>query len=144
MNIKLKKGLLHGYTLKNSLISRREILKNLTKSVSINTIIKRLNVLYIFNKNKHPENAKKFRNDMKFLQRYRDNNNNSENTISYRSSIKKRRSVKRINSPKRNIKRRSINSPKRNIKRRSINSQKRNIKRRSINSPKRNIKLKIH
>lgn len=69
VRIKITKGNLPGYTLKKSVKERRAILEELAKKDSWGTIVKRLNVLYIYNKNRYPETASKFRRDMKYIQR---------------------------------------------------------------------------
>lgn len=64
-------GGLFGYSLKLLLRERRELLLKAIKQKKLTpaTAIKRLNVLYIFNKNKHPESAAKFQRDLKYIQR---------------------------------------------------------------------------
>ena len=59
VKIPVEKGALPGYTLKKSLKDRRVILVKLSKKTSWGTVVKKLNVLYIYNKNKHPETALK-------------------------------------------------------------------------------------
>lgn len=66
-----KRGGLHGYSLKLSLKDRRNILDRLVKVYGYSNIIKKLNLLYVYNKNNHPENALKFRRDMLYVQRNR-------------------------------------------------------------------------
>lgn len=70
VKIQLKKGALNGYTLKKSMKDRRQLLVKISKKDSWQKVVKRLNVLYIYNKNKYPENASKFRKDMKYIQNY--------------------------------------------------------------------------
>lgn len=71
IRIKAKKGGLHGYSLKLSLKERRSILDKIVKIYGPTNIIKKLNLLYVYNKNNHPENALKFRKDMVYVQRNR-------------------------------------------------------------------------
>jgi hypothetical protein len=74
-----------------------EILKKLAKRDTWVTIVKRLNILYIYNKNRHPDIAAKFRRDMKYIQK--------EFSPDYLSKKSKRRSVKKRKST---TKRRSV------------------------------------
>lgn len=71
VRIKAQKGGLHGYSLKHKLRDRRNILDRLVKIYGYSNIIKKLNLLYVYNKNNHPENALKFRRDMIYIQRNR-------------------------------------------------------------------------
>ena len=71
VRIKAQKGGLHGYSLKLKLRDRRNILDRLVKIYGYSNIIKKLNLLYVYNKNNHPENALKFRRDMIYIQRNR-------------------------------------------------------------------------
>ena len=71
IRIKAQKGGLHGYSLKLTLKQRRSILDRLVKVYGYSNIIKKLNLLYVYNKNNHPENALKFRRDMLYVQRNR-------------------------------------------------------------------------
>ena len=71
VRIKAQKGGLHGYSLKLKLRERRNILDRLVKIYGHSNIIKKLNLLYVYNKNNHPENALKFRRDMTYIQRNR-------------------------------------------------------------------------
>ena len=67
VRIKAQKGGLHGYSLKHKLRDRRNILDRLVKIYGYSNIIKKLNLLYVYNKNNHPENALKFRRDMIYI-----------------------------------------------------------------------------
>jgi len=124
VKIKLEKGELSGYTLKDKTSTRREILASYAISKGWGNVVKRLNVLFIFNKNNHPKTAEKFRNDMKYIQK--------KFNPKY-SSVKKRRSVKR------STKKRSV---KKSTKKRSV---KRSTKKRSVkkSTKKRSKKLSI-
>jgi len=55
--IKLKKGSLPGYTLSLKQKERQNILDKLVSEYGWGNIVKKLNVLYIYNKNRYPENA---------------------------------------------------------------------------------------
>jgi hypothetical protein len=65
----LEKGTLSkfGYSMKKSQQSRHKSLKKAIKSVKPLSIYRRLNALYVLNKNKHPDNAKVFKDDAEWL-----------------------------------------------------------------------------
>ena len=65
----LEKGTLtkFGYSMKKSQQSRHKSLKKAIKQVKPLSIYRRLNALYVLNKNKHPDNAKVFKNDAEWL-----------------------------------------------------------------------------
>lgn len=69
VQIKVKKGELHGYSLKLTLSERRKKLDELVSLYGWGNIVKKLNVLYIYNKNNYPSNALKFRRDIKYVQK---------------------------------------------------------------------------
>jgi len=69
VRIKVQKGGLAGYSLKLSLVNRRKALHKLVSQYGWGNIVKKLNVLYIYNKNNHPVTALKFRRDMKYVQK---------------------------------------------------------------------------
>ena len=68
----LEKGTLSkfGYSMKNSQQTRHKSLKKAIKSVKPLSVYRRLNALYVLNKNKHPENAKIFKDDAEWLKHY--------------------------------------------------------------------------
>ena len=87
VRLHVEKGSLPGYFLADKQSHRRQILKKLAKRDTWETIVKRLNVLYIYNKNRHSDTAAKFRRDMKFI--------HNEFSPDYQSKKKsKRRSLK--------------------------------------------------
>jgi len=65
----LEKGTLSkfGYSMKNSQQSRRQSLKKAIKHVKPLAIYRRLIALYVLNKNKHPANAKVFKDDAEWM-----------------------------------------------------------------------------
>ena len=69
VRIHIEKGALPGYTLSLQRTNRREILDKLVKKLGWSNIVKKLNVLYIYNKNRYPINAAKFRRDMYYIQK---------------------------------------------------------------------------
>jgi hypothetical protein len=68
------KGNLGKYSTKLKLQERRKelikLIKTKKKDYAPIKILRRLNVLYIFNKNKNPELAQKFRRDFKYVKKY--------------------------------------------------------------------------
>ena len=69
IKIHYEKGSLPGYTLKLKRSERRNLLDKLVKDFEWGNIVKKLNVLYIYNKVKNPVNAGKFRRDMFYVQK---------------------------------------------------------------------------
>ena len=67
----LKKGELskYGYSLKSSATNRRKSLKRSLKKFNKGSLIKKLNALYVLQKNTNPKIAKKARSDMKWVQK---------------------------------------------------------------------------
>ena len=65
----LEKGTLSkfGYSMKKSKVSRHKSLKKAIKIVKPLSIYRKLNALYVLNKNKHPENAKIFKDDAEWV-----------------------------------------------------------------------------
>jgi len=88
VRIPLKKGGLLGYSLSKNLKDRRKILSKLSNKYGCGNIIKKLNVLYIFNKNNHPLNARMFKSDMKYVQSIRDKKLKSPRKSSKRKKSK--------------------------------------------------------
>jgi hypothetical protein len=121
VRLHVEKGSLPGYFLADKQMNRRKILKKLAKRDTWVTIVKRLNILYIYNKNRHPDIAAKFRRDMKYIQK--------EFSPDYSTKKSKRRSVKKRKST---TKRRSVKKRKSTTKRRSVKKRKSTTKRRSV------------
>ena len=67
-----QKGLLFGYHVDMTAKSRRSLLKRLLskRKATYSQIIKRLNVLKIYNKNRHPEISEKIKRDIDFIHRH--------------------------------------------------------------------------
>ena len=72
VKITLRKGGLEGYHVKDLARDRRAILEKHLKSgkETYGDMIKRINVLAIYNKNKNPVYSDKFRKDIAWLQRH--------------------------------------------------------------------------
>ena len=69
VRIKVSKGKLLGYHVTDPLKMRRSVLKKIVKDMPYNKLIKRLNVLSIYNKNRHPEISQKIKRDISFLRK---------------------------------------------------------------------------
>ena len=72
VRIPATKGKLFGYHVDNLARDRRSLLKSLIRSrkATFSEIIKRLNVLVIYNKRKHPETSKKIKRDLDYIERH--------------------------------------------------------------------------
>lgn len=87
LNIKLKKGGLSGYRINDPIEKKHKALDKLVKKDGYSTIVKRLNVLAIYNKNRFPTYSNKVRKDITYLQN------------KYRGKTTKRLPTKRVKSP---------------------------------------------
>lgn len=67
----LEKGTLSkfGYSMKKSQVIRHRSLKKAIQSEKPLSIYRKLNALYVLNKNKHPENAKIFKDDAEWVKK---------------------------------------------------------------------------
>ena len=131
IRIHIEKGGLPGYTIAVKRSDRRELLDKLVKKYGWSNIVKKLNVLYIYNMNRYPENAAKFRRDMYYIQK-KYSPSHKTSAKKYAQTKQKRPSKKR--SRKRPSKKRSRKRPskKRSRKRPSKKrSKKRSSKKRS-------------
>jgi len=68
----LHKGTLskHGWSSKKPVAERRKALKSAMKKMTPGTLVKKLNLLSIYNKNKNPELSKLCKQDMIFVQSF--------------------------------------------------------------------------
>ena len=82
------KGGLFGYRVDMPLDTRRSLLKKILRTglATYSEVVKRLNVLSIYNKNRHPEISKRVIRDMRYIQK----------TQSTKRRSTKRRSIKRL------------------------------------------------
>ena len=96
VRIHIEKGALPGYTLSLKRADRREILDKLVKKLGWSNIVKKLNVLYIYNMNRYPVNAAKFRRDMYYIQK----KHSPKHKTSAKSYSQKRKSKKSKKSKK--------------------------------------------
>ena len=120
IRIPVTKGSLHGYNLDDKRVDRRKILRKLAKKDTWETVVKRLNALYIYNKNRHPENAGKFRRDMKYIQK--EFSSDLKRSTKRKSKVKSKKRSRVKLSTKRTTKRKSkVKSKKRaRVKRRTV------------------------
>lgn len=93
VRIPVKSGKLLGYHLDDPAKSRRLVLVKISKKDTWGKVVKRLNVLYIYNKKSHPLTAKKARSDMYYIQKYFEKKSKSRSRKSKRSG--KSRKLKR-------------------------------------------------
>ena len=95
-------GGLFGYHVDMPLDARRSLLKNILRKnlATYSEVVKRLNVLSIYNKNRHPEISKRVIRDMRYIQK-------SSKRKSTKRKSTKRRSTKRRSTKRRSTKRRS-------------------------------------
>jgi hypothetical protein len=61
-----------GYGANKTAATRRAALLKAAKANGFSEVVRRLNVLYVWNKNKHPALAAKYKQDMHWLQKRRD------------------------------------------------------------------------
>lgn len=64
-----RRGALEGYHVDDPLKVKRRMLESYIKKDGYSTVIKRLNVLVIYNKNKNEKLSNKVKRDIKFLQK---------------------------------------------------------------------------
>lgn len=62
---------LQGYSSKDSIRTRHAALRHLIDTYGYVKLIRRLNVLYIYNKHRYPNTARVFREDMQYVQKRR-------------------------------------------------------------------------
>ena len=92
------KGGLFGYHVDMPLDTRRSLLKNILRKdlATYSEVVKRLNVLSIYNKNRHPEISKRVIRDMRYIQK------------STKRKSTKRKSMKRKSMKRKSMKRKSM------------------------------------
>ena len=71
VHISVKKGKLPGYHILDPKKTRRIVLNKIVKKDTLGKVIKRVNALYVFNKNNYPNLAKKFKKDVLYLQKFK-------------------------------------------------------------------------
>lgn len=92
VRIPSSKGKLFGYHVDSLARDRRSLLKRLIRSrrATFSEIIKRLNVLVVYNKRKHPETSKKVKRDLDYIERHM-----SQYRLSPQRKSPKKKSIKR-------------------------------------------------
>jgi len=67
----LRKGVLSpfGYSVKKGIPARRVALKKAMGKMTYSELVKRLNALYVLNKNTNPQYASRYRSDMQWVQK---------------------------------------------------------------------------
>lgn len=97
VRIPASKGKLFGYHVDSLAKDRRSLLKRLirSKKATFSEIIKRLNVLVIYNKRKHPETSKKVKRDLDYIQRHMSQYRLSPQRKSLKLKSRKKKSLKR-------------------------------------------------
>jgi serine/arginine repetitive matrix protein 2 len=133
------RGGLFGYHVYLPEKKRRSLLKFLLsrKKASYSEIIKRLNVLSIYNKRKHPETTRKVKRDIDFLHKhyqkysltFQHHRSKSRSKQRSRSTKRRSRSKQRSRSTKRRSRSKQRSTKRRSTKRRS--TKRRSTKRRS-------------
>ena len=137
VRIYVKRGKLQGYSINDTIKSRRSILKKLLKKTPYGDIIKRLNVLAIYNKNIHPKTSEKVKSDISYII---DNLSKTSIRKPKRSTMKKA-SMKKPSMKKPSMKKRSMKKPsmkKRSMKKPSM--KKRSMKKRRSSMKKSSMK----
>jgi hypothetical protein len=69
IHISVKRGGLSGYSIHDLRKDRRKVLVKIAKRDTFGKVIRRLNVLYIFNKNRNIILADKFKRDLKYIEK---------------------------------------------------------------------------
>jgi hypothetical protein len=97
VRIPATKGKLFGYHVDNLARDRRSLLKSLIRSkrATFSEIIKRLNVLVIYNKRKHPETSKKIKRDLDYIERHMSKYRLSPQRKSPKKKSSKKKSIKK-------------------------------------------------
>ena len=140
VRIPLEKGGLPGYHTADLARERRQVLSKLivSRKETYSQIIKRLNVLAIYNKNKNPELSAKIRRDIAYVQRHL--SHFSKTSSKHKSPVK----TNKTSNPKRKSKAKSSPGSKNPSKRKSKSKSKAKSSPRSKNpsKPKRKSKSK--
>ena len=141
IKIHYEKGSLPGYTLKLKRSERRNLLDKLVKDFEWGNIVKKLNVLYIYNKVKNPVNAGKFRRDMFYVQKKFSPKKKSTKKSKQKSKKSKTKSNKSKRKSKQKSKRKSRKS-KRKSKQKSKRKSRKSKQKSKKKSNRKSIKSK--
>ena len=103
------KGGLYGYHVDMLMKDRRALLKKILRNnwATYSELVKRLNVLAIYNKNRNPELSKRVQMDMHYIQRHEGMKKSITRKTSVRRRSKRKSSVRRRSKRKSPIRRRS-------------------------------------
>jgi len=104
VRIPVTKGKLFGYHVDSLARDRRSLLKSLirSKKATFSEIIKRLNVLVIYNKRKHPETSKRVKRDLDYIERHMSQYRLSPKRKSLKKKSPKKKSCKKKRCKKKN------------------------------------------
>ena len=141
VKIRLEKGTLPGYTLSLDKKPRLLILRKLASAQGWGTVVKKLSVLRMYNKNNNPKNSRKFGRDLKYVQTLSPNYKKTprKSTKVSKKTSKKRTSSKVSKKSKKSKKsRKSKKSKKSRKSKKSKKSKKSRKSKKSKKSKKRN------
>lgn len=115
VRISVSKGKMFGYTIHDLQRDRRSLLRKILKNnwATYAQVIKRLNVLAIYNKNRHPDISDKIRKDIKYVE-------TNLNKYSKKMSRKKKRTSRKKMSRKKTSKKIKMSTKKRTSTTRKI------------------------
>lgn len=147
VRIHIEKGALPGYTLSIKRSDRRNILNTLVKKFGWSNIVKKLNVLYIYNMNRYPVNAAKYRRDMYYIQKkFSPTHKTSAKSYSKKKSRKSKKSRQNKKSKRKSKKSRQSKKSKRKSRKsrkpRKSKKSKRKSRRKSRKSKRNSRKSK--
>ena len=110
VRIYVTKGKLYGYHVDDLQSNRRSLLKKILKNkwATYSEVIKRLNVLAIYNKKRHPETSDKIKRDIKYVETYLQKYSKTFQKKSTKKRSVKKRSTKKRSTKKRSVKKRSV------------------------------------
>ena len=134
-------GGLYGYHVNTPAKGRRSLLKRILskRKATYSEVVKRLNVLVIYNKRRHPEISTKVKTDIDYIHRHLTKYKKSPVK---RKSKSKKKSVKRKSKRKSRPKRRSVKRKSKSVKRRSVKRKSKSVKRRSVKRKSKSVKRK--
>ena len=128
-------GGLYGYHVNTPAKGRRSLLKRILskRKATYSEVVKRLNVLVIYNKRRHPEISTKVKTDIDYIHRH---------LTKYKKSPVKRKSKSKKKSVKRKSK--SVKRKSKSVKRKSksVKRKSKSVKRKSKSVKRRSVKRK--
>lgn len=97
---------MYGYRTTDSASTRRKSLEKVAKAKGAGMVVKRLNAISILTRNRSPILSRKFRNDMKWVQkRFGTNKRKTQKKKNIKKSTKKSRKPKKIEKKRKSPKR---------------------------------------